>query len=62
MYLLGGFLGATRFNDVWKSSDCGTIVTHISYQTVIVKIVCRDLRLLLESCNSEAFSQADVIR
>jgi Galactose oxidase, central domain len=23
VYLMGGFGGATRFNDLWKSSDCG---------------------------------------
>ena len=23
VYLMGGFGGATRFNDLWRSSDCG---------------------------------------
>lgn len=23
VYLMGGFGGAVRFNDLWKSSDCG---------------------------------------
>ena len=26
VYLMGGFGGATRYNDLWKSIDCGTIM------------------------------------
>ena len=25
VYLMGGFGGASRFNDLWKSSDCGEL-------------------------------------
>jgi Kelch motif len=49
VYLLGGFLGATRFNDVWKSSDCGTTFAVISYQTINVEIISTVLGLTLES-------------
>ena len=28
VYLVGGFGGATRFNDLWKSSDCGMIAIY----------------------------------
>ena len=27
VYLMGGFGGATRYNDLWKSTDCGMIMT-----------------------------------
>jgi hypothetical protein len=49
VYLLGGFLGATRFNDVWKSSDCGTTMTLISYLMIYVNIISTDRGLSLES-------------
>ncbi len=28
VYLMGGFGGSDRFNDVWKSSDCGKFPTN----------------------------------
>jgi Kelch motif len=56
VYLLGGFLGATRFNDVWKSSDCGTTMTLISYLMINLKIIPMDHGLSLESSYPEVSS------